>query len=114
MEFSWHMPILDLFKNLAILGNFSIFFLETYFCVSKMDIHTNFCDNCFKIEYFNPYVQMLIMLKVFVSLLNLIIFSSLKYPCLRICTNKMFLYQLFFHFFPKKIGKKYCNSPSYV
>ena len=43
------MPILALFKNSAILGNFSKKF-ENIFCMSKMDIHTNFCDNSFKID----------------------------------------------------------------
>ena len=43
------MKILGHFQNLGNLGNFSIF-LGIYFCMSKIDIHTDFYEKRFKIE----------------------------------------------------------------
>ena len=51
MEFLLAFANLTLFQNSAILGNFSIIFGNIFLYV-KMDIHTNFYDNSFKIEYF--------------------------------------------------------------
>ena len=51
MDFSWHITILGHFLNSATLGNFSIF-SEIFFCMSKVDIHTNLYEYSLKIECF--------------------------------------------------------------
>ena len=50
MDFSWHIEILGHFLISVTLDNFS-FFLKISFCMTKMDIHTNFHVKILKIEF---------------------------------------------------------------